>query len=154
MTKVSWLLNTSARLLRFGYDGLWYHHTQQQSRARSQRINNETEETMTSFFAAFSSEIKRKQANNICTMRMMTRIQTYPVLSYECCGNPCISAEMDDLAERRQAELDFVEAAYAEDEAWCGNRHQGGGGGDSSLVARTVYRRLETDASRSADERV
>lgn len=42
---------------------------------------------------------------------------------------------MDDLLERRQAELEFIAAAYSENEAWCDTR--------TSKERPTVYRRLE-----------
>jgi hypothetical protein len=48
---------------------------------------------------------------------------------------------MEDLSERRQAELDFVAAAYSEDEAWCTETE-----GLGSLLP-SVYRRLEHESS-------
>jgi hypothetical protein len=50
---------------------------------------------------------------------------------------------MEDLCERRQAELDFVAAAYAQDEAWC---EEGLGG-----LQPSVYRRLEHESSVDAN---
>lgn len=48
---------------------------------------------------------------------------------------------MEDSCERRQAELDFVAAAYSEDEAWC-EETEGGLG-----LPPHIYRRLEHDLS-------
>jgi hypothetical protein len=49
---------------------------------------------------------------------------------------------MEDLSERRQAELDFVAAAYSEDEAWCDETEDGLGS-----LPPSVYRRLEHESS-------
>jgi hypothetical protein len=54
---------------------------------------------------------------------------------------------MEDLSERRQAELDFVAAAYSEDEAWCDETEDGLGG-----LPPNVYRRLEHESSSSHDK--
>jgi hypothetical protein len=50
---------------------------------------------------------------------------------------------MEDLFERRQAELEFVAAAYSEEEAWCETESDLGG------LPPKIYRRLEHESSSS-----
>jgi hypothetical protein len=58
---------------------------------------------------------------------------------------------MEDLCERRQAELDFVAAAYAEDEAWCEETEEGGLGAHPPNVYRRLEHESSTDANASHD---